>query len=325
MVTMLDVKNLKVMFHSKQAEMVAVDEVSFSVRAGETVALIGESGSGKSVTSQAIMGLLPDNGRIAGGEVSFLNQNLVKLSEKEMRRIRGMKISMIFQDATVSLNPTMKIGKQIVEGLHYHQLFPKKESKGEALRLLSIVGFENPSDIYHQYPGELSGGMKQRALIAMAISCEPQLVIADEPTTALDVTIQKQILDLMDDYKRRTETSILLITHDFGLVSEYADRVLVMYEGKIVEAADVFTLFRNPVHPYTKGLMNSIPRIEDPRVMLQTVRDMAVQEGTFEGRVFAPEVFSKDGVTYHAPSALIEVEKGHFVRFFTNKMEVSRT
>ncbi|MBM7553888.1 ABC transporter ATP-binding protein [Thalassobacillus pellis] len=322
---MLDVKNLKVMFHSKQAEMVAVDEVSFSVRAGETVALIGESGSGKSVTSQAIMGLLPDNGRIAGGEVSFLNQNLVKLSEKEMRRIRGMKISMIFQDATVSLNPTMKIGKQIVEGLHYHQLFPKKESKGEALRLLSIVGFENPSDIYHQYPGELSGGMKQRALIAMAISCEPQLVIADEPTTALDVTIQKQILDLMDDYKRRTETSILLITHDFGLVSEYADRVLVMYEGKIVEAADVFTLFRNPVHPYTKGLMNSIPRIEDPRVMLQTVRDMAVQEGTFEGRVFAPEVFSKDGVTYHAPSALIEVEKGHFVRFFTNKMEVSRT
>lgn len=320
---MLDVKNLKVSFGSKQGELIAVDDVSFSVRVGETVALIGESGSGKSVTSQAIMGLLPDYGRVINGEVSFLNKNLLALSEQEMRHIRGKKVSMIFQDATVSLNPTMKVGRQIVEGLRYHRIITKKEWKGEALRLLSVVGFQHPNQIYHQYPGELSGGMKQRAMIAMAISCEPQMIIADEPTTALDVTIQKQILDLMDGYKRSTETSILLITHDFGLVSEYADRVLVMYDGKIVEAADVFTLFRNPVHPYTKGLMNSIPRIDEPREMLQTIRDTANQEKTYEGKLFAPVTFSKDAEAYHSPSALMEVEREHFVRFFTNRTEGS--
>ncbi len=322
---LLDVRNLRVTFQSGKEEMEAVQDISFTVKKGETVALIGESGSGKSVTSLAIMGLLPENGRVKDGSILFKGGDLLQRSKKEMQQIRGKEISMIFQDAMVSLNPSMKIGKQITEGLKYHKITERRNLKQEALRLLSVVGFTNPSTVYHQYPGQLSGGMKQRALIAMAISCEPELLIADEPTTALDVTIQKQILELMNEYKIKTETSMLLITHDFGVVSEYADRVLVMFGGKIVEAADVFTIFNRPIHSYTRGLMNSIPRIESPQDYLTTIRDSAVENPFYKGRAFAPETYSLELKTYYSESELVEVEPGHYVRFFTEKEGVTQT
>ncbi|MGP4078692.1 ABC transporter ATP-binding protein [Pseudalkalibacillus sp. R45] len=313
---LLEVQNLSVAFGSEEDEFVAIDDVSFSIAKGETVALIGESGSGKSVTSLSILGLLPANGGIRNGRIFYNDKDLLALPDKELQKIRGKEISMIFQDASVSLNPSMKVGKQITEGLVYHRLMNRKELRREALRLLTEVGFNNPTEVFDQYPGQLSGGMKQRALIAMAISCKPQLIIADEPTTALDVTIQKQILDLMNEYKKTTATSLLLITHDFGLVAEYADRVLVMFGGKIVESADVFTLFKNPIHPYTKGLMESIPKIEEPKEHLQTIRDAVSLQHGFGGRKFAPETFSADEKVYHSSSTLIEVEPGHHVRFF---------
>ncbi|WP_408007600.1 ABC transporter ATP-binding protein [Pseudalkalibacillus sp. A8] len=320
---LLEVRNLKVAFKSEKEEFIAIDDVSFSIDKRETVALIGESGSGKSITSLSMLGLLPRNGQVIGGHVFYEDKDLLLLDQKELQQIRGKKISMIFQDASISLNPSMKIGKQITEGLAYHRMMNREELKCEALRLLTKVGFHKPTEVFNQYPGQLSGGMKQRALIAMAISCNPQLIIADEPTTALDVTTQKQILDLMNDYKQTTGTSILFITHDFGLVAEYADRVIVMFGGKIVETADVFTLFKNPVHPYTKGLMNSIPKIEEPRDHLLTIRDAVSEEAAYEGRIFAPETFSADEKVYHSPSTLIEVEPGHHVRFFTESPEVS--
>ncbi|WP_261130341.1 ABC transporter ATP-binding protein [Bacillus sp. Marseille-Q3570] len=313
---LLEVQNLSVAFGSEKDEFIAIDDVSFSIDKGETVALIGESGSGKSVTSLSILGLLPANGSIRKGRIFYSDKDLLALPDKELQKIRGKEISMIFQDASVSLNPSMKVGKQITEGLVYHRLMNRKELRREALRLLTEVGFNNPTEVFDQYPGQLSGGMKQRALIAMAISCKPQLIIADEPTTALDVTIQKQILDLMNEYKKTTATSLLLITHDFGLVAEYADRVLVMFGGKIVESADVFTLFKNPIHPYTKGLMESIPKIEEPKEHLQTIRDAVSLQLGYGERKFAPETFSTDEKVYHSPSTLIEVEPGHHVRFF---------
>ncbi|MFD1019705.1 ABC transporter ATP-binding protein [Thalassobacillus hwangdonensis] len=320
---LLEVENLQISFDSGRQEAVVVDDISFSIGKGKTVALIGESGSGKSVTSQAILGLLPENGRITGGSINFHSENLVAMSEKELQQIRGKRISMIFQDASVSLNPTMKIGKQVTEGLRFHRRINRNERKREALRLLMLVGFENPSEIYHRYPGELSGGMKQRALIALAISCNPELIIADEPTTALDVTIQKQILDLMEDYKKRTNTSFLLITHDFGLVAEYADRVLVMFNGRIVEEADVYTLFENPLHPYTKGLMASIPRIDSPKETLLTVKDAEKSGHSYEGMRFAPESLTKKQGSDLEASDLVEVEPGHWVRFYTERQEVA--
>ncbi|MCF6410352.1 ABC transporter ATP-binding protein [Pseudalkalibacillus salsuginis] len=319
---LLEVQNLKVSFRSRKEELNAIDDISFSINKGETVALIGESGSGKSVTSLSVLGLLPKNGRVVGGHIFYENKDLLRLGKKELGKIRGKQISMIFQDASISLNPSMKIGKQITQGLAYHRIIARKELKREALRLLAKVGFHKPKEVFNQYPGQLSGGMKQRVLITMAISCNPQLIIADEPTTALDVTTQKQILDLMNDYKQSTNTSILLITHDFGLVAEYADRVMVMFGGKIVEAADVFTLFKKPIHPYTKGLMNSIPKIEEPRNHLQTIKDAVIEETAYEGRIFAPETFSADEKVYHSPSTLIEVEPGHHVRFFNESSEV---
>ncbi|MCF6138625.1 ABC transporter ATP-binding protein [Pseudalkalibacillus berkeleyi] len=317
--TLLNVSHLGVSFYSKGKKATkAINDIHFTVNKGETVALIGESGSGKSVTSLAIMDLLPENGRVDSGKVLFNDQNLHDLSKKEIQNIRGKQISMIFQDAMVSLNPTIKIGKQIADILRFHSIVEKRQLTQEVLRLLSIVGFLNPLDVYHQYPGKLSGGMKQRALIAMAISCKPALIIADEPTTALDVTIQKQILDLLNEYKEQTNTSILLITHDFGIVAENADRVIVMYNGEIVESADVFTLFNNPIHSYTKGLMNSIPKIKEPKAFLTTIRDSEMENQYYGGRQFAPNRFISHVEYDQRESRLIEVDPGHFVRFFTN-------
>jgi peptide/nickel transport system ATP-binding protein len=297
---LLQIKNLKVAFHSGKMDSIAVDGVNLSINKGETVAVIGESGSGKSVTSLSVLGLLPPNGRIIEGDISFNDTDLLQLPEKKMKKIRGKEISMIFQDAMVSLNPAMRVGKQIISVLKHHKAVPNDDYKNEALRLLSLVGFSEPHVIYHNFPAQLSGGMRQRVLIAMAISCKPQLIIADEPTTALDVTIQKQILDLMHRYQKQTDTSILLITHDFGLVAEYANRVFVMLEGKVVEIGDVFSIFENPIHPYTKGLINSIPRINEKQERLKTVKD-------FVGN-------SIHALHDNEVEQLIEIEKGHYVR-----------
>lgn len=260
---LLEVKNLSTEFKLKRGTVRAVDDISFSVDKGEILAIVGESGSGKSVTSLSIMGLLQNPGKIAGGDILFDSQNLTRMNKKELRDIRGNKISMIFQEPMTSLNPVQRIKDQIMESLIIHKKLSKKEALARTIELLDMVGIPSAARRADDYPHQMSGGMRQRVMIAMALSCEPQLLIADEPTTALDVTIQAQILDLLYHMREKFNMAVLLITHDLGVVSEAADRVIVMYCGKIVEEADVKTLFKNPLHPYTVGLLNSIPQIDD--------------------------------------------------------------
>jgi peptide/nickel transport system ATP-binding protein len=313
---LLEISNLNIAFGSGKNVFNAVTDISLSVSKGQTAALIGESGSGKSITSLSVLKLLPANGRAESGSIFFDDKEILQMTEKEMQKIRGNEISMIFQDAIASLNPAMKVGIQITEGLKYHKQIAKSELRTVALSLLEQVGFHNPAHIYDQYPSQLSGGMKQRILIAMAISCKPKLIIADEPTTALDVTIQRQVLDLIADYKIREDASVLMITHDFGVVAEYADWVYVMFGGRIVESGDVFTIFNNPIHPYTKGLIGCIPSLESDGKRLKSVYDYSFEEAGYKGRKFAPETYSMESKVYHAPSSLIEVEPGHYVRLF---------
>jgi oligopeptide transport system ATP-binding protein len=259
----LDVKNLSVSFDTYAGEVQAVRGVSFHVDRGEAVAIVGESGCGKSVTAQSIMQLIPmPPGRIKGGEVLFNGKDLTKFSDKGMESIRGSEIGMIFQDPMTSLNPTMTIGKQITEGLMKHQNMKKAEAVDKAVEMLQTVGIPNPETRIRQYPHQFSGGMRQRAMIAIALASNPALLIADEPTTALDVTIQAQILDLMKDLQKEFNTSIILITHDLGVVAEVVQRVIVMYAGKIIESGPLDEIYYNPKHPYTWGLMNSVPRLD---------------------------------------------------------------
>ena len=258
---LLEVKHLRTeFFSSKKSSVTAVDDVSFDIKKGEIVGLVGESGCGKSVTSLSIMQLLKDTpGKITNGEVIFQGHNLLDASKKEMLDIRGDKMSMIFQEPMSSLNPSMRIDKQMIEGIRLHTPLTKAEARKKAADILSQVGIPDPQRVLKNYPHQLSGGMRQRVMIAMAMSCEPDLLIADEPTTALDVTIQAQILELMK--KIQQDKSILLITHDLGVVAEMCSRVIVMYAGKIVEEAPVEILFANPTHPYTQGLIASVPKL----------------------------------------------------------------
>lgn len=259
----LEVENLSVSFDVHGGEVQAVRGVSFQVNKGEAVAIVGESGSGKSVTAQSIMRLIPSPpSRVKSGQIKFLGRSILDLSEKEMQLIRGNEIGMIFQDPMTSLNPTMTIGNQIIEGLVKHQHVQRKEAKNKAIEMLKLVGIPNAEARYKQYPHEFSGGMRQRAMIAIALACDPTLLIADEPTTALDVTIQAQILNLMKDLQKRLGTSIILITHDLGVVADMCDRVIVMYAGKVVETGTKWDIFKNPQHPYTKGLLRSVPRLD---------------------------------------------------------------
>lgn len=263
MSVLLEVNNLKTYFVNKKQTVPAVDGVDFHINKGETVALVGESGCGKSMTSLSIMGLVPKpNGKIVDGEIILDGTNLVDLNENAMCKVRGNEISMIFQEPMTSLNPVLTIGEQIIEVLTYHKKLKRPEAERKAIELLEMVGFSRAAEIIHDYPHRLSGGMRQRVMIAMALSCAPKLLIADEPTTALDVTIQAQILELMKDLSKRIDTSILLITHDLGVVSEMADRIIVMYAGQVVEEAKIDDLFDQPLHPYTEGLINSVPTIE---------------------------------------------------------------
>ena len=260
---LLDVQGLKTHFFSDEGVAPAVDGVDFHVRRGETLGVVGESGCGKSVTALSILRLIPDPpGKIVGGRILFESRNLLDLSPEEMRRVRGNRISMIFQEPMTSLNPVYTIGGQISEALILHQHLSTRQALARATEMLKLVGIPAPERRVNEYPHQLSGGMRQRAMIAMALSCNPALLIADEPTTALDVTIQAQILDLMGDLKTALNTAIILITHDLGVIAETAARVVVMYAGKVVEEASAVGIFETPLHPYTAGLLASIPRID---------------------------------------------------------------
>ncbi|PEE40698.1 ABC transporter ATP-binding protein [Bacillus pseudomycoides] len=272
MKTLLEVKDLQVSFDTHAGEVQAVRGVTFDLKKGETLAIVGESGSGKSVTSKALMGLIPNPpGRIKNGEIVFDGRDLTKLTEKEMQQVRGKEIAMIFQDPMTSLNPTMTIGNQIMEGLIKHQGMSKADARKVALELLDLVGIPNPEARLKQYPHQFSGGMRQRVVIAMALACNPKLLIADEPTTALDVTIQAQILELMKDIQQKTEAAIIFITHDLGVVANVADRVAVMYAGKVVEIGTVDEIFYNPKHPYTWGLIASMPSLDGSEAELYAI------------------------------------------------------
>lgn len=256
----LEVKNLRTAFKVEDRELVAVDDVSFSVKPGQTIGIVGESGCGKSVTSLSIMGLIPNPpGKIIGGEILFNGKNLVNLSNAEMRKIRGNEISMIFQEPMTSLNPVFTIGNQIMETIILHQKLSKADARAKAIEMLKLVGIPAPESRIDDYPHQLSGGMRQRVMIAMALSCNPAVLIADEPTTALDVTIQAQILELLKSLREKLNMAVVLITHDLGVVAETCDYVVVMYAGKVVEKGSAEDIFYRPAHPYTKGLLNSIP------------------------------------------------------------------
>ncbi len=258
---LLDVKNLKTEFHTDKGNLIAVNDVSFYVNNEEIVGLVGESGSGKSVTSLSLLRLLPENGEISEGEILLEGRNLRKMNKKEMRGIRGSDIAIIFQDPMSSLNPVLRIGEQLMECTKLHLKYNNDEARKHAIDMIKRVGIPVPEDIMNRYPHQLSGGMSQRIMIAMAMSCNPKLLIADEPTTALDVTIQAQVMELMLELKEKNKIGVLLITHDLGVVAEMCDRVIVMYCGRIVEMADVSSLFKTPLHPYTKGLIASVPKI----------------------------------------------------------------
>jgi oligopeptide/dipeptide ABC transporter ATP-binding protein len=264
--TLLEVKNLQTQFVTRGGVVRAVDDVSWDVDEGETVALVGESGCGKSVSALSIMRLVAGPaGRIAGGQILFKGRDLLHLSEEEMRRVRGREIAMVFQEPMTSLNPVLTIARQLTEGLEIHLKMSPAEARRRSIELLGMVGIPDPERRLGQYPHQFSGGMRQRMMIAMALACNPSLILADEPTTALDVTIQAQILELMKDLSRRFGVAMLIITHNLGVVARYADRVNVMYAGRIIERGTAREIYADPRHPYTLGLLRSVPRLDEPR------------------------------------------------------------
>lgn len=273
---LLEVKNLKTYFYTEDGIVQAIDGVDFYIKPGETLGVVGESGCGKSVTSLSILRLIqtPPGKILEGSEIYLEGQNLLELSEKEMRQIRGNKISMIFQEPMTSLNPVFKIGNQISEVLVLHQGMNNEQARQKSIDMLKLVGISRPEKVVDEYPHSLSGGMRQRVMIAMALACNPQLLIADEPTTALDVTIQAQILELMKKLKTDLNASVMLITHNLGVVAETCQRIIVMYAGKIVEEGDVYSIFEEPKHPYTQGLLKSIPNIEVKQTKLDSIPGM---------------------------------------------------
>ncbi|AIQ75846.1 ABC transporter ATP-binding protein [Paenibacillus odorifer] len=265
MSSLLRVSNLQVVFNTDHGEVISVDQINFNVNSGETVGIVGESGCGKSVTSLAIMRLLSNNGKITNGNIFFEDSDLAAMSESKMQRVRGKEIAMVFQEPMTALNPVFTIGNQMIEGVRNHLKMSVAEARKHCIATLKEVGISRAESIMKDYPHALSGGMRQRVMIAMAVSCSPKLIVADEPTTALDVTIQAQILDLMNRMKEQTGAALILITHDLGVVAEMADKVIVMYAGQVVEEADVYQLFASPLHPYTQGLMQSIPHLDNQR------------------------------------------------------------
>ena len=314
--TILEIKDLCVEFQTVEGVVHAVDHLNYTLHKGEKLGIVGESGSGKSVSSLGMMQLIPNPpGRITGGEILYHGKDLVKASEKEMQKIRGNEISMIFQEPMTSLNPIIKCGKQIAESLRLHRGMKKKEAMEEAVRMMWAVGIANPEVRAHEYPHQMSGGMRQRVMIAMALACQPQILIADEPTTALDVTIQAQILDLIRELNESMGTSVVFITHDLGVVSELCDTVIVMYTGHIVEQAPVKELFESPKHPYTKGLLNAIPKITRERNPLETIEGMVPNPTErIEGCSFSPRCPYATDQCRKAEPPMAELSDGRLVR-----------
>ncbi|MGM0548170.1 MAG: ABC transporter ATP-binding protein [Bacillota bacterium] len=313
---LVEVNNLKTYFYTEEGVVKAVDGVDYEIYPGETLGIVGESGCGKSVTSLSIMRLVESPpGEIAGGEIKFKGRDLTKISEKEMRKIRGNDISMIFQEPMTSLNPVYTVGDQIMEAIMLHKKVNRKEAKKQAIDMLQKVGIPLPEQRVDEYPHQLSGGMRQRVMIAMALSCDPQLLIADEPTTALDVTIQAQILELMNSLKKSYGMSIMMITHDLGVIAEVSDRVAVMYAGKVVEYTDVDTLFADPKHPYTWGLMNSIPKLDKDVDRLEAIPGSVPSPLNFpEGCKFNTRCPLAEGKCYNEEPPLENAAEGHKVR-----------
>jgi len=313
---LLEVSHLSTVFDTRRGPVPAVDDVSFEIRAGETLGLVGESGSGKSVTALSIRRLVQPPGRIAAGRIVFKGRDLLTLSEKEMQSVRGAAISLIFQEPSTALNPVFTIGNQIAETLVVHRRVTKREAKTRAIELLEAVRIPDAAARVDDYPHQLSGGMRQRVLIAMALACQPSLVIADEPTTALDVTIQAQVLDLLREMKARFNLSLLLITHDLGVVAETADRVAVMYAGRIVETAPVRTIFHHPQHPYTRGLLASIPG-GAPRLRLRAIDGSVPMLGALPpGCAFNPRCQDRFHLCTSAPPPEYIVDGEHAVRCY---------
>ncbi|GGK16951.1 peptide ABC transporter ATP-binding protein [Caldalkalibacillus thermarum] len=321
----LEVKNLKTSFFTEEGEVKAVDGVSFSIEKGKTLGIVGESGCGKSITSLSIMRLLPQPaGKIVGGEIWFKGENLLEKSDKEFRHIRGKHISMIFQEPMTSLNPVFTVGDQIAETIRIHEKKSKKEAWEKAVEMLKLVGIPSPEKRARQYPFELSGGMRQRVMIAIALACSPELLIADEPTTALDVTIQAQILELIKKLQEELGTTIIMITHDLGVVAEMCDKVAVMYAGKVVEYADVYTLFENPKHPYTMGLLESLPRHDEDQEELAVIKGSVPSPFNMpKGCRFAPRCPHAKPMCFDHLPELQTMEDGNQVRcwIYTDKWD----
>ncbi|MGN0602169.1 MAG: ABC transporter ATP-binding protein [Oscillospiraceae bacterium] len=313
---LLEVKNLKTEFKVKRGTVKAVNNVSFNVDKGEILAIVGESGSGKSVTSLSVMGLIREPGKVVDGTIMFNGEDISKKSKKEMRNIRGNKISMIFQEPMTSLNPVQRIGKQICESILTHTNLSKKEAMARAIKCLELVGIPSPEKRVYDYPHQMSGGMRQRVMIAMALCCGPELLIADEPTTALDVTIQAQILELIDQLRKELGMAVILITHDLGVVAETADKVVVMYCGKVVEEASVQDIFTKPLHPYTKGLIDSIPRLDDNNERLYMIKGMVPDQTQLpKGCAFADRCERCSEKCFEAMPALSDLD-GRKVRCY---------
>lgn len=323
---LLEIKNLEVGFSTEYGLLQPVKDVSFKVRKGEIVGIVGESGSGKSITSLSVIQLLPKLGKVLNGQILFEGKDLLSLPKEEIRKMRGSEMAMIFQEPLTSLNPLFTVGNQISETIRLHQGASKQEARSRAVEILKKVGIPRPEKVYDSYPHSLSGGMRQRVMIGMALSCNPKLLIADEPTTALDVTIQAQILKLMKELIQEFETSIIFITHDLGVIAEMADRVIVMYAGQVMEEANVFDLFSEPFHPYTRGLLKSTIKVQNEDEKLDSI------EGVVPGLLEIPE-----GCRFHTrcpyagrkcvakEPALIKVSEDRYVRCLKNLAEAGRS
>lgn len=322
---LLEIKDLSVAFRVEGKYVTAVDSVSLEVRKGEILGLVGESGSGKSVTCRSIMRLIPDPpGRIQKGKVIFKGKDILEMSKKEMYKVRGNKISMIFQEPMTSLNPVYTCGNQIIEAILLHQKVNRQEARQRAIEMLNLVGIPMPEVRIDSYPHELSGGMRQRVMIAMALSCNPEILIADEPTTALDPTIQAQILDLIKQLQKKLSITVIFITHDLGVIAEICDRVAVMYAGSIVEQADVIEIFHNPKHPYTNELLKAIPKINEKRDVLHNIKGVIPNIVDIpKGCGFHPRcAYCMEKCKMQKPP-LFEPDKGHEVRCWLFEKEIN--
>lgn len=313
---LLEVKDLKTYFYTDEGVVKSVDGVSCSVDKGETLGVVGESGCGKSITSMSIMQLIGKPGKIVNGEIDFKGENLLNKDKEEMRKIRGKEIAMIFQEPMTSLNPVYTVGQQIMEAVLIHEDMTKEQARERAIQMLDLVKIPDAEKRLNSYPHEFSGGMRQRVMIAMALSCNPEFLICDEPTTALDVTIQAQILNLINELKEKTGTAVMMITHDLGVISEVADNVMVMYAGQVVEYTDVDTVFEKPLHPYTQGLINCIPKLGGQEEKLSTIKGMVPSFNDMpEGCLFCPRCeYAKDICRKERPE-LVDLD-GHQVRCF---------